>query len=149
MVNWFNILFICRSLWYIAHGFTQHKFKTREYAGTGQCLLKYNTKGVQAVSAISPIKLKQLFVPFMFLFGGYILALLQFIRECLTGRNLLRKGKMHLVRSQQQGAAVLNRIKKFFILVLIKIKTFFILAPIKIRQFFIRFIKKSGVTFRL
>ena len=51
--------------------------------GTGQCLLKYNYKGGQYESAISPIKLKQLFVPFMILICGYLLACFQFLRELM------------------------------------------------------------------
>ena len=53
----------------------------RDVIGTGQCLLKYNSKGVQTESKISPIKLKQLFVPFAMLIGGWILGFLQFLRE--------------------------------------------------------------------
>ena len=46
-----------------------------------RCLLKYNSKGVETEHRISPIKLKQLFVPFAILIGGWILGFLQFLRE--------------------------------------------------------------------
>ena len=66
---------IFRSLWYLAHGFTVSvKLK-------GQCLLQYNNKGVHRESNLSPIALKQLFVPFLFLICGWILGILQFLRE--------------------------------------------------------------------
>ena len=49
--------------------------------GTDHCLLKYNNKGVQYEHKISPITLKQLFIPFLFLICGWILGFLQFLRE--------------------------------------------------------------------
>ena len=75
-----------RSLWYIAHGFTSHADSLRETIGTGQCLLKYNNKGGQSESVISPIKLKQLFVPFLILICGFLLAFFQFLRELMHAR---------------------------------------------------------------
>ena len=67
----------CRSLWNIAHGFTGHLEASRP----SPCLLQYDDKGVQTESNLSPIKLKQLFVPFLFLICGWILGILQFLRE--------------------------------------------------------------------
>ena len=67
----------CRSLWYIAHGFTlpaQPK---------GKCFLKYNSKGYQTKSKISPITLEQLVVPFVILICGYLLAIFQLLRELM------------------------------------------------------------------
>ena len=88
----------------MAHGMWHYWQRTRAYSGNGQCLLNYNSKGVQAESVISPIKLKQLFVPFVFLLCGYILALFQFVRE-----------KMHehlrllLEEKEKSNAHMLNR----------------------------------------
>ena len=62
----------------MAHGFTQVNSK-------GRCFLKYNSKGFQVESAISPIKLQQLFIPFLFLICGYLLAFFQFLRELMHG----------------------------------------------------------------
>ena len=55
----------------------------REVIGDGQCLLKYNHKGGESESLISPIKLKQLAVPFVILICGYLLAFFQYIRELM------------------------------------------------------------------
>ena len=49
--------------------------------GRGECLLKYNSKGVQSESEISPITLKQLFVPFTILICGWIFGVFLFLRE--------------------------------------------------------------------
>jgi len=72
-----------RSLWYITHGFQSHYESLREVIGTGQCLLKYNYKGGQSERVISPIKLKQLFIPFVILLCGWLLAFFQFLRELM------------------------------------------------------------------
>ena len=64
-----------RSLWYIAHGFT---LTTKP---KGQCFVQYNTKGVETNHKISPITLKQLFVPFTILICGWILGVFLFLRE--------------------------------------------------------------------
>lgn len=45
--------------------------------------MNYNYKGVHAESAISPIKLKQLFVPFVILICGSSMAFFQFLRELM------------------------------------------------------------------
>ena len=75
-------------MWNIAHGFHVYWERSREYTGTGQCLLKYNNKGVDTQSVLSPINLTQLFVPFLVLFVGCLLAIIQFIREKLLNNNL-------------------------------------------------------------
>lgn len=46
-------------------------------------MLTYNYKGVHAESIISPIKLKQLFIPFVILKIGCLLAFIQFLRELM------------------------------------------------------------------
>ena len=55
-----------------------------------QCLLEYNNKGesVQVVERVR-LKLEQFTVAFVVLFIGYVLALLQFLRErfILRGRS--------------------------------------------------------------
>ena len=60
-----------------------HLESSREATGTRQCLLKYNNKGGQSERVISPIKLKQLFVPFVILICGWLLAFFQFLRELM------------------------------------------------------------------
>ena len=78
-----NPYFYYRSLWYITHGFQSHFESSREVIGTGQCQLKYNYKGGQSERVISPIKLKQLFIPFVILICGLLLAFFQFLRELM------------------------------------------------------------------
>jgi len=43
--------------------------------------MKYNNKGVEATKANASLKLKQLYVPFLLLLVGYLLATFQFARE--------------------------------------------------------------------
>ena len=76
-------IYYFRSLWYISHGFAMHLESSREATGTRQCLLKYNNKGGQSENVISPIKLKQLSVPFVILICGWLLAFFQFLRELM------------------------------------------------------------------
>ena len=73
-----------RSLWYIAHGLQiDDSSARRRTLDPKQCLLKYNYKGGQSESVISPIKLKQLFVPFVILICGLLLAFFQLLRELM------------------------------------------------------------------
>ena len=66
----------------MAHGLWDYWEKTREYKGTAdKCYLKYNRKGVETQSAISPIQLKQLFVPFVILLCGWLIGFFLFLRE--------------------------------------------------------------------
>ena len=67
---------------------------------TRQCLLKYNYKGGQSESVISPIELKQLFVPFMILICGLLLAFIQFLREL-----------MHAHFEKQKNSAPVSTVK--------------------------------------
>ena len=86
----------------MAHGMWHFWLRTRAYTGTGQCLLNYNSKGVQAESSISPLKLKQLFVPFVILLCGYLLALFQFIREMMY-QHLIKRQREQAGNSQKNG----------------------------------------------
>jgi len=47
-----------------------------------QCQLKYNSRG-ECVKIVDQarLKLEQFYIAFAILFGGYVLALLQFLRE--------------------------------------------------------------------
>ena len=92
-----NPYFYYRSLWYITHGFQSHFESSREVIGTGQCQLKYNYKGGQSERVISPIKLKQLFVPFVILICGWLLAFFQFLRELMHAH--IKRQMMNQIRS--------------------------------------------------
>ena len=81
----------CRSLWYLAHGFTAQAEKNVLSVRARQCLLKYNSKGVQTERIISPIQLKQLFVPFAILFTGYAMATIAFIFELIVHKRSKRQ----------------------------------------------------------
>ena len=100
----------CRSLWNIAHGFHVYWERTREYTGTGQCLLNYNNKGVDTQSVLAPLNLIQLFVPFLVLFCGCLLALFQFIREKM--HNHLNRKDVKPVRAIPADAQVIISIHK-------------------------------------
>lgn len=64
------------SLWFSDTGLSEYgKSKNR------QCQLKYNSKGISTKRIGNRIKLEQFHLPFLILFGGYILAFMQFFRE--------------------------------------------------------------------
>ena len=81
------------SLWYLAHGFTVHSERNILSPKAKRCLIKYNSKGVQTEHVLSPIELKQLFVPFAILFVGYFLATIAFIGELIHHKFIGRRGK--------------------------------------------------------
>ena len=81
----------CRSLWYLAHGFTSRAEKNVLSVRARRCLLKYNSKGVQTERILSPIQLKQLFVPFAILFTGYAMATIAFIFELIVHKRSKRQ----------------------------------------------------------
>ena len=81
------------SLWYLAHGFTVHSERNILSPKAKRCLIKYNSKGVQTEHVLSPIELKQLFVPFAILFVGYFLATIAFIGELIHHKFVGRRGK--------------------------------------------------------
>jgi hypothetical protein len=68
----------------LAHGFTYHAEKNILSGKARRCLLRYNSKGVQVERILSPIQLKQLFIPFAILFTGYALATIAFISEFIV-----------------------------------------------------------------
>ena len=68
-------------LWYDAFGLDLYWKRQVKYATTGECLLKYNAKGAEATTANAPLKLKQLYVPFVLLLIGHLIALFLFARE--------------------------------------------------------------------
>ena len=73
--------FLERSYWWHAFGLNIYWIKKMiPYAP--QCNLKYDSKGesVQLVDKV-PLKLGQLYVAFVVLSFGYVLALIQFLRE--------------------------------------------------------------------
>jgi hypothetical protein len=91
--------------------------RSRAYKGKAEkCFLKYNRKGVQAESILSPLKLKQLFVPFVILLCGWLISFFQFLRERMNdyfGREQeqaeMAAHPMNSTTSQQQpvfGASV-------------------------------------------
>jgi hypothetical protein len=49
-----------------------------------QCRLDYNSKGVAIKRFGHQIKLEHFHLPFLILFGGYLLAFIQFFREKFT-----------------------------------------------------------------
>ena len=66
-------------------------------------MLEYNYKGVQAESVISPIKLKQLFIPFVILICGWLLAFFQFLRELMQAHF-----ERQMMTNQVDPASVVN-----------------------------------------
>ena len=70
----------CRMLWLDAFGLGYY-WRKSVYTINEECRMKYNNKGVEAKKANAPLKLKQLYVPFLLLLVGYLLAALQFARE--------------------------------------------------------------------
>ena len=92
-----------RSLWYLAHGFTGHSEKNILSVKGRRCLLKYNSKGVQAEHVISPIELKQLAVPFTIHFVGYFLATTAFIGELIYHKFVGRRATGNKVTVLKDG----------------------------------------------
>ncbi|XP_046651950.1 uncharacterized protein LOC124342817 [Daphnia pulicaria] len=68
------------SLWFYDTGLRDHWFDVYEKP-PGQCRLDYNSKGVATKRSSNQIKLEQLHLPFLILFGGYLIAFMQFLRE--------------------------------------------------------------------
>ena len=71
----------CSSLRYHAFGLGEYWIK--KYSPSApQCQLKYNSRG-ECVKIVDKgrLKLEQFYIAFAVLFGGYVLALLQFMRE--------------------------------------------------------------------
>lgn len=56
-----------------------------------QCQLNYNSKGVASKRSSNRIQLKQFYLPFLILFGGYLLALVQFCCEHIMHGALRRR----------------------------------------------------------
>jgi hypothetical protein len=67
-------------LWYDAYGLANY-WRREIYTINEECRLKYNSKGFEAKSAHAPLRLKQLYVPFVMLLVGYLIAFFQFARE--------------------------------------------------------------------
>jgi len=78
-----NIYYILsfRSFWFAAFGLAQYWAK-KTVPLAKQCWLQYDIRGefVQLVDKV-PLKLEQFYLAFVVLFIGYLLALMQFIRE--------------------------------------------------------------------
>ena len=74
--------FFFRSFWYVQLGFPDYWTNKVYVPVPRQCLLQYNNKGedVKLVDR-AQLKLEQFYVAFIVLFVGYVLALLQFLRE--------------------------------------------------------------------
>jgi len=81
-------MYVGRSYWWNSVGL-QRYWMNKLMSAPRQCLLEYNNKGesVQVVERVR-LKLEQFTVAFVVLFIGYVLALLQFLRErfILRGR---------------------------------------------------------------
>ena len=75
----------------MAHGFTTRAEKNVLSGKARRCLLNYNSKGVQTERIISPIQIKQLFVPFAILFTGFALATMAFIFELIIYKRSTRQ----------------------------------------------------------
>ncbi len=73
-------LCLSRSLWYHASGIYNYWFVLREKYPK-QCMLRYNSNGQSTTRSSRRLKLKQFYLPFLILFGGYVLAFIHFIRE--------------------------------------------------------------------
>lgn len=72
-----------RSLWFHAAGLHDYWYFKREIYPR-QCQLNYNNRGVVSKrSNSSRLKLEQFYLPFLVLFSGYMLAIVQFCRERL------------------------------------------------------------------
>ncbi|EFX79396.1 hypothetical protein DAPPUDRAFT_319673 [Daphnia pulex] len=69
------------SLWFYDTGLREHWFEVYEKPAPGQCRLDYNSKGVATKRSSNKIQLEHLQLPFLILFGGYLLAFIQFFRE--------------------------------------------------------------------
>ena len=76
-----NLYFNIRSYWYHAFGFGIY-WRQKMIPVPRQCLLQYNLQGefVQ-LADLARLELGQFSVAFIVLFVGYVLALLQFLRE--------------------------------------------------------------------
>ncbi|XP_046650897.1 uncharacterized protein LOC124341986 [Daphnia pulicaria] len=85
------------SLWFIDVGLRVYWYGKHEKI-PDQCRLDYNSKGVASKRSSSRIKLEQFYLPFLVLFGGYLLAFVQFCRENLKSRVVRRKGTSTLER---------------------------------------------------
>ena len=74
--------FFIRSFWYVSLGFPDYWTNKVYVPVPRQCLLHYNSNGedVKLVDK-AQLKLDQFYVAFIVLFVGYVLALLQFLRE--------------------------------------------------------------------
>ena len=70
-----------RSFWWHSLGFQSYWMKKLNPIAR-QCLLNYNNQG-ESVKPVerARLKLEQLYIPFIVLFIGYVLALMQIIRE--------------------------------------------------------------------
>ena len=68
-------------LWYAAFGMEYYWRRSVASKINQECLLNYNAKGVEATTANAPLKLKQLYVPFVLLLIGHLIALFLFARE--------------------------------------------------------------------
>ncbi len=71
---------LCRSLWFFDTGLREYWFKAYEKPPE-KCRLDFNSKGVATKTYDNQIKLEHFYLPFLILFGGYLLAFMQFFRE--------------------------------------------------------------------
>lgn len=82
---------ISRSFWWHSFGLTLY-WEKRLAPRAEQCRLDYNSRGgTVQISQLAPFKLEQFYFAFLVLFIGYILALLQFIRERLAYHRNVRR----------------------------------------------------------
>lgn len=68
-------------LWYAAFGMEFYWRRSVASKINKECLLKYNQKGVEAITDNAPLKLKQLYVPFVLLLIGHLIELFQCARD--------------------------------------------------------------------
>jgi len=73
-----------RSLWFHAYGLNEY-WRKKTFHVAPQCMLQYDSQGesVQLVDK-ARLKLEQFYVPFGALFIGYVLTLIQFLKERFT-----------------------------------------------------------------
>jgi hypothetical protein len=71
---------LCRSLWFFDTGLRDYWFEAYENPPE-KCRLDFNSKGVVTKKFDNQIKLEHFYLPFLILFGGYLLAFMQFLRE--------------------------------------------------------------------
>jgi hypothetical protein len=71
---------LCRSLWFFDTGLRDYWFEAYEKPPE-KCRLDFNSKGVATKKYDNQIKLEQFHLLFLILFGGYLLAFMQFFRE--------------------------------------------------------------------